>query len=111
MRSPIDGVIGDLDTVKLGDYVESGQAITGIVNNSTLWTLMQVPATRASDVAIGQTVKVASQTNPPVTGEGTVSFISLLRHQWQQPVAEHVDGEGHLPQPQRPAEDRSVCEK
>ena len=75
-RSPIDGVIGDLDTVKLGDYVEVGQAITGIVNNSTLWTLMQVPATRASDVAIGQTVKVASQTNPPVTGTGSVSFIS-----------------------------------
>ena len=76
VRSPIDGVIGDLDTVKLGDYVEVGQAITGIVNNSTLWTLMQVPATRASDVAIGQTVKVASQTNPPVTGTGSVSFIS-----------------------------------
>ena len=76
VRSPIDGVIGDLDTVKLGDYVQTGEAITGIVNNSTLWTLMQVPATRASDVAIGQTVKVASQTNPPVTGEGTVSFIS-----------------------------------
>ena len=76
VRSPIDGVIGDLDQVKLGDYVQTGQAITGIVNNSTLWTLMQVPATRASDVAIGQTVKVVSQTNPPVTGEGSVSFIS-----------------------------------
>ena len=76
VRSPIDGVIGDLDTVKLGDYVQTGQPITGIVNNSTLWTLMQVPATRASDVAIGQTVKVASQTNPPVKGQGSVSFIS-----------------------------------
>ena len=76
VRSPIDGVIGDLDRVKLGDYVQTGQAITGIVNNSTLWTLMQVPATRASDVAIGQTVKVASQTNPAVTGQGSVSFIS-----------------------------------
>lgn len=76
VRSPIDGVIGDLDTVRLGDYVKTGQAITGIVNNSTLWTLMQVPATRASEVAIGQTVKVSSQTNPPVTGEGSVSFIS-----------------------------------
>ena len=69
-------MIGDLDTVKLGDYVKTGQAITGIVNNSTLWTLMQIPATSSSDVAIGQTVKVASQTNPPVTGQGTVSFIS-----------------------------------
>lgn len=76
VRSPIDGVIGDLDTVKLGDYVKTGEPITGIVNNSTLWTLMQIPATRAGDVRIGQTVNVASQTNPPVTGQGEVTFIS-----------------------------------
>ena len=76
VRSPIDGVIGDLDKVKLGDYVKTGQAITGIVNNSTLWTLMEIPATQAGDVAIGQAVKVVSQGNPPVQGEGSVVFIS-----------------------------------
>ena len=76
VRSPIDGVIGNLDTVKLGDYVKTGQNITGIVNNSTLWTLMEIPATQADDVAIGQTVKVASQGDPPVQGEGSVVFIS-----------------------------------
>ena len=76
VRSPIDGVIGDLDKVKLGDYVKTGQAITGIVNNSTLWTLMEIPATQAGDVAIGQPVKVVSQGNPPVQGEGSVVFIS-----------------------------------
>ena len=31
VRSPINGVVGDLDSVKLGDYVKAGQAITGIV--------------------------------------------------------------------------------
>ena len=76
VRSPIDGVIGDLDKVKLGDYLKTGQAITGIVNNSTLWTLMQIPATQAGDVAIGQPVKVVSQGNPPVQGEGSVVFMS-----------------------------------
>lgn len=76
VRSPIDGVIGNLDTVKLGDYVKTGQNITGIVNNSTLWTLMEIPATQAGEVAIGQTVKVASQGDPPVQGEGSVVFIS-----------------------------------
>ena len=76
VRAPIDGVIGDLDTVKLGDYVKAGQKISGIVNNSTLWTLMQIPATQAADVAIGQTVKVVSQGNPPVQGKGSVVFIS-----------------------------------
>ena len=76
VRSPIDGIVGDLDKVKLGDYVKTGQAITGIVNNSTLWTLMQIPATQAGDVAIGQSVKVVSQGNPPVQGKGSVVFIS-----------------------------------
>ena len=76
VRSPIDGVIGDLDTVKLGDYVKTGQAVTGIVNNSTLWTLMQIPATQAGDLAIGQAVKVVSQGNPPIQGKGSIVFIS-----------------------------------
>ena len=76
VRAPIDGVIGDLDSVKLGDYVRTGQTITGIVDNSTLWTLMEIPASEASAVKVGQTVKVVSQTTPPVNGEGKVSFVS-----------------------------------
>ena len=61
VRAPIDGVIGDLDSVKLGDYVKTGETITGIVDNSTLWTLMEIPASEASAVKVGQTVKLASQ--------------------------------------------------
>jgi hypothetical protein len=62
--------------VKLGDYVRQGQAITGIVNNSSLWTLMDVPATQSSQVKIGQPVQVESQGNPPVRGVGRVVFVS-----------------------------------
>ena len=76
VRSPIDGVIGSLDSVKLGDYVTTGQAITGIVNNATLWTLMQIPASQAGAVRAGQTVNVTSQTDPPIRGRGSVSFIA-----------------------------------
>jgi RND family efflux transporter MFP subunit len=76
VTAPISGEIGDLDTVKLGDYVKQGQAITGIVDNSTLWTLMDVPATQASRVAIGQTVQLATQGIPSVGGTGKVVFIS-----------------------------------
>ena len=76
VTSPIDGEIGDLDTVKLGDYVRKGQAITGIVDNSTLWTLMDVPATEASRVALNQEVLLRTQGNPPVEGSGKVVFIS-----------------------------------
>ena len=76
VTSPIDGEIGDLDTVKLGDYVRKGQAITGIVDNSTLWTLMDVPATEASRVALNQAVLLRTQGNQPVEGSGKVVFIS-----------------------------------
>ena len=76
VRSPIDGVVGDLDTVKIGDYVKTGDIITGIVDNSTLWTLMEIPASQGSKVKVGQTVRLASQSNPPVTGDGKITFVS-----------------------------------
>ena len=76
VRAPIDGVIGDLDSVKIGDYVKTGETITGIVDNSTLWTLMEIPASEASAVKVGQTVNLVSQTTPAVSGEGKVTFVS-----------------------------------
>jgi len=76
VTAPISGEIGDLDTVKIGDYVRQGQAITGIVDNSNLWTLMDVPATQALQVKIGQSVQLQTQTNPPLTATGKVVFIS-----------------------------------
>ena len=76
VTAPINGEIGDLDTVKLGDYVRQGQAITGIVNNSVLWTLMDIPATQASRVKLGQTVQLVTQGSPPLKGQGKVVFIS-----------------------------------
>lgn len=76
VTAPISGEIGDLDTVKIGDYVRQGQAITGIVDNSNLWTLMDVPATQALQVKMGQSVKLQTQTNPPMTASGKVVFIS-----------------------------------
>jgi RND family efflux transporter MFP subunit len=76
VTAPISGEIGDLDTVKLGDYVRQGQAITGIVDNRDLWTLMDVPATQASRVRLGQPVELKSQGDPPVINTGKVVFIS-----------------------------------
>lgn len=76
VRAPIAGTIGDLDTVKLGDFVRKGQAITGIVDNRRLWTLMDVPAIQASRVRLGQPVQLRTQGNPPVTATGRVVFIS-----------------------------------
>ena len=76
VTAPINGEIGDLDTVKIGDYVRQGQAITGIVDNSSLWTLMDVPATQALRVALGQKVQLVTQTKPSLQASGKVVFIS-----------------------------------
>ena len=76
VTAPISGEIGDLDTVKLGDYVRQGQAITGIVDNTNVWTLMDVPATQAGSVKLGQQVLLQTQGNPPTSGTGKVVFIS-----------------------------------
>ena len=76
VRSPINGVIGNLDMVKVGDYVSKGQTITGIVDNSNLWTLMQIPSSQAGSVQQGQPVKLTSQGKPPITANGVVVFIS-----------------------------------
>jgi RND family efflux transporter MFP subunit len=76
VTAPISGEIGDLDTVKIGDYVRQGQAITGIVDNSNLWTLMDVPATQALRVKMGQPVQLKTQTNPQLLANGKVVFIS-----------------------------------
>ena len=76
VRSPIDGVIGNLDMVKVGDYVTTGQTITGIVDNSNLWTLMEIPSSLATTVQKGQPVRLTSQGKPPITANGGVVFIS-----------------------------------
>ena len=76
LRAPFDGEIGDLSSVKIGDYVKTGQAITGIVSNSLLWTNMDVPASVANQVRKGQRVLLTTSANPPFRGEGRVVFIS-----------------------------------
>lgn len=76
VTAPINGEIGNLDMVKPGDFVHKGQAISGIVDNSQLWTLMDIPATQAGRVRIGQPVQIISQGDPPVAGIGKVVFIS-----------------------------------
>lgn len=76
LRAPFDGVIGDLSAVKVGDYVRTGQVITGIVAEGPLWTNMDVPATQAGRVRIGQTVLLTGQDGAALDTTGRVVFIS-----------------------------------
>lgn len=80
--APVAGRLGDV-SLKVGDYVEAGQTLATITQNSELFLRIQVPTTRASQLRTGIPVELLS----PDTGEplatGSVSFISP-----------EVDGEG-----------------
>jgi RND family efflux transporter MFP subunit len=76
VRAPIGGFIGNISTVQVGDFLRAGQVFTGIVDNTSMYTLIDVPATQARQVAMGQVVELQTQTTPPITGSGRVVFIS-----------------------------------
>ncbi len=80
--APVAGFLGDV-SLKVGDYVQAGDSLATITQNSELFLRIQVPTTRASQLRTGIPVELLS----PDTGEplatGSVSFISP-----------EVDGEG-----------------
>ena len=110
VTAPIDGELGSLDSVKLGDYVRQGQAITGIVNNSTLWTLMDVPATQADSGEGGSAGAAGEPGQPAGEGHGPGGVrLPLLRHRLHHAGnPQHRAGESGVPQPHRSAENGPV---
>lgn len=73
--APVTGRLGDV-SLKVGDYVQAGDTLATITQNSELFLRIQVPTTRASQLRTGIPVELLS----PDTGEplatGSVSFIS-----------------------------------
>ncbi len=73
--APVAGFLGDV-SLKVGDYVQAGDTLATITQNSALLLRIQVPTTRASQLRTGIPVELLS----PDTGEplatGSVSFIS-----------------------------------
>ncbi|MBE9155601.1 efflux RND transporter periplasmic adaptor subunit [Nodosilinea sp. LEGE 06152] len=73
--APVAGRLGDV-SLKVGDYVQAGQTLATITQNSELFLRIQVPTTRASQLRTGIPVELLS----PDTGEplatGSVNFIS-----------------------------------
>ncbi|HEY9823462.1 MAG TPA: efflux RND transporter periplasmic adaptor subunit [Candidatus Sericytochromatia bacterium] len=73
--APIPGVVGDV-TVKLGDYVKSGDTLTTIIQNQTLNLRLSIPAERAPELRIGVPVQIAGSKNTDILATGRISFIS-----------------------------------
>ncbi|MFQ4137544.1 efflux RND transporter periplasmic adaptor subunit [Nodosilinea sp. PGN35] len=73
--APVTGRLGDV-SLRVGDFVQAGDTLATITQNSELFLRIQVPTTRASQLRTGIPVELLS----PDTGEplatGSVSFIS-----------------------------------
>ncbi len=75
IESPINGIIGDI-TVKVGDYVDIGQSLTTIVQNSALDLLIPVPSTRISALRTGLPVELTDPQEETPLAVGRISFVS-----------------------------------
>jgi len=73
--APIAGVVGDV-TVKLGDYVKSGDTLTTIIQNQTLNLRLSIPAERSPELRIGVPVQLAGSKDTDILATGRISFIS-----------------------------------
>jgi len=75
IRSPINGVIGDLSGVNPGQYLKQGGDSFVVVNNKNLSIDLSVPALQASKIKLGQRVQMLDESNTNVVGEGKITFI------------------------------------
>ena len=74
--APVAGVVGDI-TLKVGDYVNTGQELTSLTSNRALEVRFSVPAERASQLRQGLPVelRVDKQARQPLV-RGKISFIA-----------------------------------
>ncbi|NEO27119.1 MAG: efflux RND transporter periplasmic adaptor subunit [Kamptonema sp. SIO4C4] len=74
VTSPIRGVIGDI-AVNVGDYVNTGEALTTIIQNDALELRLEVPVERSDQLRLGLPVEIVGNENQ-VVARGRISFIS-----------------------------------
>ena len=75
IRSPINGIVGDLTGVNPGQYFEQGKSSFYVVNNENLSIDLSVPALQANKIKLGQQVKMLDESKNDVIGEGEIAFI------------------------------------
>jgi RND family efflux transporter MFP subunit len=73
--APIAGVVGDV-TVKLGDYVNTNQTLTSIIQNKTLNLSLKISADRTSELRLGLPVQLIGDKDNDMLRTGRISFIS-----------------------------------
>ncbi|BCL39531.1 efflux RND transporter periplasmic adaptor subunit [Nostoc sp. MS1] len=83
--APITGVVGEFP-VKVGDYVNTGQTITTIIQNDALDLNLGVPSNRLKQLRIGLPVQLIDPTTQQLIGTGAINYISPTVSSNQQSI-------------------------
>ncbi|WP_266362515.1 HlyD family secretion protein [Tellurirhabdus rosea] len=75
ISAPISGKIGKKNVVA-GQYVQPGQALFTIVNDSTFWVIANFKETQLEKMRVGQPVEVSVDAYPNLKVEGRVTSLS-----------------------------------
>lgn len=75
LTAPIDGKIGRKNVV-VGQYVQPGQNLFTIVNDSTFWVVANFKETQLEKMRVGQPVDIKIDAYPNLKVEGRVSSLS-----------------------------------
>ncbi|MGF1481167.1 MAG: efflux RND transporter periplasmic adaptor subunit [Cyanophyceae cyanobacterium] len=82
--APIAGIVGDI-LPKAGDYVESGEEITSLIQNNVLSLNINVPLQEAPRLRVGLPVEIIDNQGEVAT-RGEISFVSPRVNQNAQAV-------------------------
>ncbi len=75
VASPIDGSVGDI-TLKVGDYVTTGQTLTTVNQNNTFDLQIPIPIRYAGQLRPGLTVELLDPNNGEQLSSGSIYFVS-----------------------------------
>lgn len=72
--APIDGIVGDI-SLKVGDYVKSGDLITNIIQNGAFDLNLSIPSERGPELEVGLPVELLDAQNEPLI-QGRINFVA-----------------------------------
>ncbi len=75
LTAPIDGKIGRKNVV-VGQYVQPGQNLFTITNDSTFWVIANFKETQLKKMRVGQSVEIKMDAYPDVKIEGRVASLA-----------------------------------
>lgn len=87
--APVNGIVGDFNKKKVGDYLNVGETLTTITNNDKFHLNINVPVENLPRLKIGLPVEILGDKNEPVVS-GSINFIAPLTDQNNQSVTVKV---------------------